>query len=101
MVLTKAHYVDNRHWLEFIDQFPSGKTYESRMEALVDIHFEKDDAASIPLHQSIEDYIKSNHARDENGKFRYSSSTLRTWLSVFKKWYEITGEYPAEIKQIC
>jgi hypothetical protein len=71
------------------------------MEALVDIHFEKDDAASIPLHQSIEDYIKSNHARDENGKFRYSSSTLRTWLSVFKKWYEITGEYPAEIKQIC
>ena len=95
-------YTEYPAWREFLEQFPSSKAYDARMNSLVQWHFaNKENPGTVPLHSSIEEYIKAHHIVDEEGKFQYCSSTLRTWISVFKKWYEISGEYPTEFKQVC
>jgi hypothetical protein len=96
-------YLQNPHWVEFLSSFPSGKTYAARLEHFVNWHFEnKEDPKNLALHLSIEDYIKAAHGEaDEDGKHDYTSGTLRGWVSVIKKWYDLTGEFAQEMVCIC
>jgi hypothetical protein len=96
-------YLANRHWLEFLETFPSAKTYGTRWEHFVGWHYETvEDPKNVSLHLSIEDYIKAAHGEiGQDGKYEYTSGTLRGWLSVIKKWYELTGEFAQELVHIC
>ena len=76
---------ENAQWLHFLQDFASKNEYKKRFDEFATFHCAK--KKDVDIAASIEEYIDYHHF------INYKRSTLSTWISVIKKYTEVSGTY--------
>ena len=85
-ILIKEIGQNSEEWKDAMENFPSAKMYQERL--LDFAHFTTDCPDSFSLENCLCNYFKENGKKmNEDGTKTYRGSSLRSWLSVFAKFW--------------
>ena len=85
-VILKEIGQNSEEWKDAMDKFPSAKMYQERL--LDFVQFATDAPDSFSLENCLCIYFKENSRKvNEDGSKTYRGSSLRSWLSVFAKFW--------------
>jgi hypothetical protein len=78
------------NWISFLHGFPSGPVYKNRLESFMEyfnVHCEGE-----TMSESARHYLEVHREMlNDKNEIMYKSSTLQSWFSMLKKFFEVTG----------
>lgn len=84
--------VANPEWVSFLNGFKSKKKYENVLADYLTFHDKRPGSTGMELsmRSSLPRYVDAKYAEVlENGQKRYKASTIRSWYSVLKRFWEL------------